>query len=160
APYHALRSRPLREAAMYQSAGSTRAGRWTPPPAAGPAPEALAVQALQRVQKAWTAYVPGMLLDPARTLAALACPFADPQQESDGEFALGWLRWLSGDNAGAEAALASFVNHIRADRAHPRLGEAAYWLARVRLLARNELAIPEYEAVLRTLGGNPQATAW
>src|SRR5207245_2802920 len=40
------------------------------------------------------------------------------------------------------------------------LARAAYWSARVRILAGRPDAVAEFEAVLRTLGGSPQATAW
>ena len=40
------------------------------------------------------------------------------------------------------------------------LARPAYWHARVRLLQGAADAVTEFEAVLRTLGGSPQATAW
>src|SRR5262249_39150461 len=40
------------------------------------------------------------------------------------------------------------------------LATSAYWCARVRFLLGRADALAEFEAVLRTLGGSPQATAW
>jgi hypothetical protein len=131
--------------------------------------------ALGRVRKMLTAYLPGMAVSPARLRAALDKPLLNANLEAERSFARGWLRWLEGDAAGADGlfteALAQARQVVSAPPAPSQgplaplpptelLARCAYWCARVRLLAGKVEAIAEFEPVLRTLGGSPQATAW
>jgi tetratricopeptide (TPR) repeat protein len=145
---------------MYQAANEARWAQRTVdrPPAA--APGAAVEQALSRVRKILTAYAAGMSLDAAQFQKALTSPLQTPAQEFERLFALGFLRWLSGSLAGAEAVLDEAVRRAPPDTDATRLGEAAYWRARVRIQLGRTDALAEYEAVLRTLGGSPQGTAW
>jgi hypothetical protein len=146
---------------------------------AGADPGAAAPLALGRVRKLLTAYAPGLPVDGARLRAALGAALPQPAREAERLFALGWLRWLEGEAVAAELLLAEAGARARqapataapqgeADAAAglPPLGpgvllaRAAYWHARVRLRRGRAEAVAEFEAVLRTLGGSPQATAW
>jgi tetratricopeptide (TPR) repeat protein len=145
---------------MYQTASSPR---WSQrvldrPPAV--APSAAAEQALSRVRKILTGYLPGMPLDTERWQMALAAAQPTPARELERLFALGFLHWVGGNLASAEAVLDEAVNRGKQDKATAALGEAAYWQARVRVQLGRADAVGEYESVLRTLGGSPQATAW
>jgi tetratricopeptide (TPR) repeat protein len=145
---------------MYQAANEARWAQRTldRPPAA--APGAVVEQTLSRVRKILTAYAAGMSLDAEQWQKALTSPLQTPAQEFERLFALGFLRWLGGSLAGAVAVLDEAVRRALPDTDATRLGEAAYWRARVRIQLGRPEALAEYEAVLRTLGGSPQATAW
>jgi tetratricopeptide (TPR) repeat protein len=154
---------------MYQRGEETRIAQSRHEATPGPTPEAAARLALARVRKLLGAYAPGLPCDAGRLSAALGTPFADASLEVDRLFALGWLGWLEGNPAAAEPVLAEVVRRAREAGAvagvppapqPERLAEAAYWCARVRLRLGRADAVGEYEAVLRTLGGSPQATAW
>jgi hypothetical protein len=110
-----------------------------------------------RVRKLLGAFTPGLPGDAAPLRAALAVPVPDSVPGDERLFVLGWAAWLDGDFTAAEGPLAE-----AADQAHEpeRRAEAAYWCARVRLRLGRAEALPGYEALLRTLGGSPQATAW
>jgi len=123
------------------------------------APGAGAEQALARFRKILTAYLPGMPIDAERLQNALAVALA-PAQELERLFALGFLHWLTGNLTAAEVMLGDAVNRAKQDNATAQLGEAAYWRARVRIQLGRADALGEYENILRTLGGSPQATAW
>jgi tetratricopeptide (TPR) repeat protein len=123
-------------------------------------PETVARLALGRVRKALTAYIPAMLFEPARLRETLSAPLPDPTMEAERLFALGWLHWLAGDATTAEPLLVQAVTQATALKNLVPLAEAAYWRARVKLLLGRTDAVSEYEGVLRSLGGSPQATAW
>src|SRR5262249_5144235 len=141
---------------MYQPADASR----TAPASAEAEGASAAHLALARVRKALTAFVPGMSFAAERLRAALAAPLADPALEAEGRFALGWLHWLAGAPGDAAAPLAEAVEHARRLNNNALLAESAYWSARVGLLAGRLDAVAGFEAVLRTLGGAPQAIAW
>src|SRR5262249_12494614 len=102
------------EKSMYHRAATPRDARRRPEGLPGLDPAALARQALGRVRKLLTAYLPGMSAGPARLLAALGeAPLAAPGHEAERLFARGWLRWLEGDFAGAEALLAEALERAR-----------------------------------------------
>jgi hypothetical protein len=122
-------------------------------------PAAFARLARERVRVALTAFTPGMPFDATRYRTALAAPAA-PADEPDRLFCLGWLLWLAGESGSAEPLLASAADRARDAGNAALVAEAAYWRARVGLLLRRPDALPGYEAVLRTLAGAPQATAW
>jgi tetratricopeptide (TPR) repeat protein len=93
--------------------------------------------------------------------AALTSALSEsPVQGTERLFALGWAHWLEGRPERAEPALAEAVRLARQENAVEPLAEAAYWCARVRVLLERPDAVAEFEAVLRTLGGSPRATAW
>lgn len=131
--------------------------------------------ALARVRKLLSAFVAGMSADPVRLSKALAAPFAEAPLERERLFALGWLSWLAGDNAAAGPLLADAERRCReassgeapavsaelpSIETNQLLARCAYWGARVRLLLDQGGAVGDYEAVMRKLGGDPQATAW
>jgi tetratricopeptide (TPR) repeat protein len=128
------------------------------PPAV--APTAAAEQALNRVRQILTAHQAGIAVDLAQLQKALAIPLPTPAQALERLFALGFLHWLTGNLASADAVLEEAVGRATEDKATAQLGESAYWRARVRLQMGRADALSKYEAVLRTLGGSPQATAW
>lgn len=129
------------------------------------------VPALLRVRKLLGAYLPGMTAEPARLLRDLFREEKIPSLETERFFARGWLHWLHGDPASAEPDLAAATRRCEAGEpcgeapGLPALppGElparAAYWLARLRLLAGRSEAIAGYEAALKRWPG-PRATAW
>jgi hypothetical protein len=143
---------------MYHRVGSDRTAQSVPESPRGTGPSDAALLALSRVRKALTDYLPGMHLDGEKWRAILAAPLPDPAREAERWFARGWLHWLAGDNATAEPLLSEAV--ARARREDGTLAESAYWLGRVRVLLGRPDAVAEFEAVLRTLGGSPQTTAW
>jgi hypothetical protein len=98
--------------------------------------------------------------DPAPLQAVLATSLPDATEEAERLFALGWLGWLAGNPAAAEPLLAEAVRRACAAGELTLLAQAAYWCARLRLRQRRMEALTEYEAVLRMLGGSPQATVW
>ena len=123
-------------------------------------PQAAASTALARLRKLFTAYRPGMYFDVAQLRSVLAAPLADPAEETERLFALGWLNWLSGDLSAAEVSLHEAVGRADQSKAIDLLAAAAYWRARVRLLLKRTDAVAEYEGVMRKLSGSPQGTAW
>lgn len=88
----------------------------------------------------------------AAVVADLARPFGHPRLDADRLLALGWLHWLAGEWDQSEPPLA--------EAAGLGQGEAAYWLARVRLRLGRSDAVEAYEATLRELRGSPRATCW
>jgi hypothetical protein len=137
--------------------------RWAPrfvdrPGLGGPL--ARTSHALARVRKLFTAYRNGMHFGPEQLRAALAQPLTASAEEVERLFALGWLSWVCGDPAGAEPLLHEATVRAGQEKATDQLAAAAYWRARVRLALKRHDAAAEYEAVMRTLGGSPQATAW
>lgn len=133
-------------------------------------PVRAARQALERVRKLLGAFSSGLTADPARLVSALARPFPSASLEAERLLALGWLRWLSGEWPLAEMLLGEALERSRQpvtgeadlDLLDPSLitARAGYWLARVRLRLNKPEAMTAYEALMRTLGGSPQATAW
>jgi hypothetical protein len=99
----------------------------------------------------------GVYVDAPVLQAALAAPFDHPRLDGDRRFALGWLHWLAGDPARAEPPLAEAVEALLPEKA---AGEAAYWLARVRLALGRGDALGEYERALRGSPAGPQGTCW
>ncbi len=75
-------------------------------------------------------------------------------------FSLGWLAWLADDLSEAATLLTEAFNRCPRDSNNDWLPLTAYWRARVRLLLQQPEALADYEAVLRTLKGSPQGTAW
>jgi hypothetical protein len=145
---------------MYRGTARPRSARSrldTPPDAT---PEAAAQQALARVRKLLTGYVPGMPFDAARLLADLAVSLPDAVPERERLFARGWLSWLEGSPEAAEALLDEAVGIAEQEQATEALAETAYWRDRVRLSLGREDALTHFEAVLRKLAGSPQGTAW
>ncbi len=101
----------------------------------------------------------GSTIDAAVLQAALATPFDDARLEADRQFALGWLHWLTGAADQAEALLASAAAALTHEAAG-LAGEAAYWLARVRIGLGRTDPVTDYERTLRTLPASPQGTCW
>jgi hypothetical protein len=128
------------------------------PPAADP--NAAVRLALSRVRKVLTAWLPNMPFEPDCLRATLAAPLADADLESERLFALGWLHWLAGADVEAELLLNEAVLVAQRDGNPDALAVAAYWRGRVRLLLEHAGALAEFEQILRTLKGSPQATAW
>src|SRR4051794_9479561 len=91
---------------MYQRDQDTPGGRWTPdgPPLVAPAVRAR--HAVARVREALTDAPPERPFAPGLVREARAVPLADPQQEGERCFALGWLPWLAGEPGPAEPLLA------------------------------------------------------
>jgi tetratricopeptide (TPR) repeat protein len=141
-------------AADYQGAGQilTALG--------GPSPPAAALQALCGVRQFLLDAAPGTRLDAKVLRAALAGELADSRLEAERRFVLGWLHWLAGEWQPADLSLIEAVGLLRAVEAPTVLAEAAYWMARVRLLIGWDGAVAEFETVLRTLGGWPRANCW
>ncbi|HZY89575.1 MAG TPA: hypothetical protein VFE78_32435, partial [Gemmataceae bacterium] len=147
-------------ASMYHGAGDARAAPRLVEAPPGPGPEAAARLALTRVRKQRTAFTPDVPFDRARLQEALAGALAEPELERERLFGLGWLRWLEGEAVAAAPLFAEALRQARAANAAESVAEAAYWSARVGVLLGRAEAVGEFEAVLRTLGGSPQATAW
>jgi hypothetical protein len=147
------------EAAMYHGGDARTAERLheTPP---GPTAEERTRLALQRVRRLLNDFSPGVFADIAWLRAALDQPLADPAAEIERGFVLGWLAWWSSDFAGAEPLLSEAARCGRDAGNLPAAAEAAYWGARVRLRLGRKDACADYEAILRVLGGSPQATCW
>ncbi len=120
---------------------------------AGPSAEARGLLALCRVRQVLTDFSPEVPVEEAHLRACLAAPFPQPRLEADRAFALGWLAWLAGDYAAAEPHLAESCR--QADDS-----EAAYWLARVRLLLRRPTALADFEQTMRRRPGSPPVTCW
>ncbi len=118
-------------------------------------------RAVTRVRKLLSDCLAGMSADAGRLRQALAVPQADGLAEAERQRALGWLAWLEGDCAAAEALLAG-AGDAGPSSDSPLLEPAwaPYWLTRVRLLQGQDGAIAEYEAALKRLAGSPRATAW
>jgi len=123
-------------------------------------PEEAARLALGRVRKALTDWKPGLVFDPARLRVVLATPLSGPVLEIERHFSLGWLAWLADDLAEAVTLLTEAFNRCPKDSNNDWFPLTAYWRARVRLLLYQPEALADYEAVLRTLKGSPQGTAW
>src|SRR6266513_4738664 len=116
---------------MYQTLDTPRTAPRVVESPALLAAEAAVRQALGRVRKALTAWLPGMLFDPAALAAALAGPLDDPAQERERLFALGWLRWLAADPAAAWPLLDEALAHAGRLNDTAAVAESAYWRARV-----------------------------
>ena len=138
---------------MYQREDDARAAR-SPDGLAVVAPGVRAGHAVARVRQALADAPPGLSLDPAVLSAALAVPLPEPHREGDRCFALGWLRWLAGASRDAEPLLAQAADLLPAKS--PEALQAAYWLARVRLLNGRGEALAAFEQVLRSLAGSPR----
>jgi len=123
-------------------------------------PEEAVRLALARVRKVLTAFLPGMFFDPERLQTVLATSPGQGTQEIERLFALGFLAYLADDLAGAESQLRQAVEAAQQDGNLDLLATAAYWRARVGVLKEHPDAVTQFEAVLRTLKGSPQATAW
>jgi hypothetical protein len=145
---------------MYQPVGAPRTAPASSESPGQPDAESAARLALGRVRKALASFVPGMSFAPERLRSGLAAPVADACLEAERCFALGWLAWLAGDVGAAEAPLAQAAAQAQALQNSALLAESAYWRARVQILAGRADAVAGFEAVLRTLGGSPQAAAW
>ncbi len=116
--------------------------------------------ALGRVRKALTDWKPGLILDPARLQVLLQTPLDGPMLEVERHFSLGWLAWLTEDLFQAADLLTEAFHRCPQDGNNDWFALSAYWRARVRVLLHQTEALADYEAVLRTLKGSPQATAW
>src|SRR5688500_19037464 len=143
---------------MYQEQDCLPGGRRLPDLPGPVSPAARARHAAARVRRALAGEAATALFDPALARDALAGPAEDPQLEGERCFALGWLRWLAGEPEAAEPVLARAAELFAAGS--PEAVQAAYWLARVRLLCRRADALPAFEQLLRTLQGSPQAACW
>lgn len=134
---------------MFEGVDTLRTAGCRLDPLPGADPAARYRLALDRVRKVLTEFVPGMRLDPVRLYDTLAHGDGDERR-----FALAFLHWLAGEWDQAEAALPGPVGDGEL------LARSGYWRARVRVLLEREDAVAEYEALLKRLGGSPQATAW
>ncbi len=156
---------------MYDRARTYRTTQRLLAPLSGEVPAATGLLALGRVRKLLMGYLPGMACNPSRLRTALAAPLSGPAFDAERLFALGWLRWLEGEDG--EGAFAEAIALARALPAPAEskgalpplapvelLARAAYWRARAGLLRGRAEALTEFEAVLRSLGNSPQATAW
>jgi hypothetical protein len=132
---------------MYQDHDEVRSERRRPDGPTRISPEARARHALAHIEQALTTGAPA--LDPSRLRAALAVPLADPALEQQRAFSLGWLAWLDGDFPAARTHLTGASG-----------ARAAYWLARVRLLAGDIEGLSAFEQQMRSFQGSPQATCW
>jgi len=121
--------------------------------------EAAALLALCWVRQVLSDRPHGSCVDAAVLQAALAAPFDHARLEADRQFVLGWLHWLTGETDQAEPLLASAAAAL-AREAAGAAGEAAYWLARLRLGLGRAEAVADYERSLRTLLATPQGTCW
>jgi hypothetical protein len=145
---------------MYHGAGDARAAPRLVEAPPGPGPEAAARLALTRVRRHLSDFTPGVPFDRARLHEALAGALAEPERERERLFCLGWLRWLEGDTVAAAPLFAEALRQAQGANAAELVAEAAYWSARVAVRLGRAEAVGEFEVVLRTLGGSPQATAW
>jgi hypothetical protein len=145
---------------MYHGAGDPRSAQRSRDTLAGFSPEATARTVLTRLRKLLDAYTPGVPVERTHLPESLAVTLGDAVLERERLFALGWLHWLNDEPAAAEPLLAEALRRAREQNADEALAEAAYWSTRVRLLLGRSEALAEYENVLRSLGGSPQATAW
>jgi hypothetical protein len=125
-----------------------------------PDAEGSALWALCRVRQVLCDCPTDVTLPIAELRLALEFPLGDPRLETDRQFVQGWLHWLAGEPDRAEPLLGRVVSELDATEDKERRAEAAYWLARVRLLLRRPEAVTEYERRLRALGGSAQATCW
>jgi hypothetical protein len=132
--------------------------RWLPDGLQPISAAARARYAISRVRQALAGEAGEETLDLDRLQSALAVTLTDAGLEAERCFALGWLRWLSGEAGEAVPLLAQAFNLLPAKS--PEQVQAAYWLARTRLLARQPDALAAYEQFLRTLQSSPQATCW
>jgi hypothetical protein len=145
---------------MYQAVRDLRIASSGSETSAAVDPESTARAALARVRKALTAFVPGMSFHPDRLRLGLTAALADAALDAERCFALGWLHWLAAEFGEAITPLTQAVAAAMQQTNNALLAESAYWRARVQILAGHAEAIAGYEAVLRTLGGAPQAIAW
>jgi len=143
---------------MYQREDNARARRPGPDGLGSIAPEVRARHASARVRQALADAPPGFSLDRDQLQSALDAALADPALEGECCFARGWLRWLAGQPEAAEPLLSQAAERLPPKS--PELAQAAYWLARVRLLAHRPDAVAAFEQLLRSLAGSPQATCW
>jgi tetratricopeptide (TPR) repeat protein len=123
-------------------------------------PEEAARLALGRVRKALTAWLPGMVFNPVKLLEQLGCSLGSGIPEIERLLSLGWLHWLSEDLGAAETFLQDAFERSRHANNPDWLAASGYWRARVRLLLGNDDPVGEYDVLLRSLKGSPQATAW
>lgn len=144
---------------MYDRSGESRSAPSRPDDLPGLDPAAPTRVALARVRAALTSFAPGMPFDAARYRASLASATL-PASEGERLFCLGWLCWLGGEPSTAATHLAAAAAEARTAGNVELLAEVSYWRARVGLLAGQADALSAYEAVLRTPGLPPRATAW
>jgi hypothetical protein len=123
-------------------------------------PEEAAHLALARVRKALTAWLPGMIFDPAKLREQLAVSLGSGIPEIERLLYLGFLHYLAEDLAAAEVLLEEALRRSQHSNNPDWLGAAGYWRARVRLLRGQSEAVAEYETLLRALKGSPRGTAW
>jgi hypothetical protein len=143
---------------MYDRSGESRSAPSRPEDRPGLDPAAPARLAISRVRAALTSFTPGVPFDAARYRASLASA-ALPQAEGERLLCLGWLDWLGGEPTAA-SHFAAAAEDARLTNRPELLAESSYWRARVGLLSGEADAVAAYEAVLRTPGMPPRATAW
>src|SRR5579863_1651839 len=143
---------------MYQRQDNARAGRGGPDGLSSVSPEIRSRHAAARVRQALADAPAGFSLDGAQLHRALAVELTDPCQAGERCFALGWLHWLAGELLPAEPLLRRATELLPA--ASPELARAAFWLARVRILTHQPDPVSDFERLLRSLSGSPQATCW
>jgi hypothetical protein len=143
---------------MYQRQDNARAGRGGPDGLTSISPDARARHAVARVRQALTDAPAGFALDGAQLRTALAVELADPLQQGERCFALGWLHWLAGEPAPAEPLLRQATELLPSGSAE--MVQAAYWLARVQIFTHRPDPVADFERLLRGLSGSPQATCW
>src|SRR5579883_938233 len=143
---------------MYDRSGESRSAPSRPEDRPGLDPAAPARLAISRVRAALTSFTSGVPFDAARYRDSLASATL-PQAEGERLFCLGWLSWLAGD-ATAASHFAAAAEQARLANNPELLAESSYWRARVGLLSGQADAVAAYEAVLRTPGLPPRATAW
>jgi tetratricopeptide (TPR) repeat protein len=120
--------------------------------------EGAALRALCCIRQVLSDCPRDVTLAPSDLRSALREPLEHPRLEADRHFVLGWLHWLAGKPDQAEPPLEQALNQFAPDR--DRQAEAAYWLARVRLLLHRPEAVDDFEQRLRSFGGSAQASYW
>jgi tetratricopeptide (TPR) repeat protein len=144
---------------MYQGGDARTAQRLHEAPP-GLTPEARARLALERVRRLLSDFTAGTFCDVVWLRDALTLPLADPAAELERQFALGWLAWWRGELVEAEQLLMEAVRQGREAGNLTVAAEAAYWCARARVRLGRKDSISDFEGLLRSLGGSPQATSW
>src|SRR5262245_42890698 len=113
---------------MYQRSDSSRTARTAADGLPTLSALARARLAVAQIHKALTDATPGAILDTVTLHAALTVPAADPEQEAERRFCLGWLHWLAGDPDAAEPHLDAA---LATEQLSPELRlQTTYWLAR------------------------------